>query len=141
MTTDQRREPRAIGAGASTLPVVLIIAAMIVGMAAFLPLVQSSGATTTGGNIRRLEQEREDWSARLQEQEITVAELGSLTRIEQEARTRLKMAPPEEVHYIRVDAPAPAPHRLPSRYLPEQPGHTDAGSSLWEDAFGWLPIP
>lgn len=141
MATDQRREPRVIGTAAGTLPVVLIVAAMVVGLAALLPLVQSSGATTTGANIRRLEQEREDWQARLQEQEIRVAELGSLTRIEQEAKTRLKMVPPQEVHYIRVDAPAPAPHRLPSRYLPEQSGLTDAGSSLWEDAFGWLPIP
>jgi cell division protein FtsL len=120
---------------------VLILAAMIVGLAALLPLVQSSGATTTAGNIRRLEQEREDMQARLQELEVRVAGLGSLSRIEHEATTRLKMVKPQEVHYIRVDAPAPAPHRLPSRYLPQPADSSSAGSSLWEDVFGWLPLP
>lgn len=125
----------------STLPVVLIIAAMIVGVAALLPLVQSSGATSTGGRIRELDQLRQDWQARLYEQEVRVAQLGSLERIEREARLRLKMGPPREIHYFSVDAQAPAPHRLPARFLPDERPQTEAGSSLWEDILDWLPVP
>jgi hypothetical protein len=143
MATNHRQQARAatgLGAG-STLPFVLLVAAMLVGVAALLPLVQTSGATTTAGRVRLLEQEREDWQAQLREQEIRVAGLGSLARIEKEARERLKMVPPTDVRYIPVDAPAPAPHRLPSRFLAEQPEQSDAGSSLWEDIAGWLPVP
>ncbi|MEX0682373.1 MAG: hypothetical protein WD904_09680 [Dehalococcoidia bacterium] len=127
--------------GGSSLPVILIVAAVIVGVAALLPLVQTSIATTTGGSISRLEREREDWQARLHEQEVSVAQLGSLERVEREARDRLQMVTPDNVNYLRVDAPAPAPHRLPSRYLPAEPAQPDTGSSLWEDVFGWLPVP
>ncbi len=127
--------------GNSSLPVILLFAAMAVGTAALLPLVQISGATNTGGHIRVLQQEKADWEARLHEQEIAVAELGSLDRIEKEARERLRMGPPKEVHYISVDAPPPEPHRLPSRFLPEEQNPSDAGSSLWDDIRDWLPGP
>jgi hypothetical protein len=127
--------------GSTNLPVALLIAAMVVGVAALLPLVQTSGATNTAGHIRQLEQDREDWEARLHEQEITVAELGSLNRIEKEARERLRMGPPKEIHYISVDAPPPEAHRLPSRFLPEEVQKSDAGSSLWDDIVDWLPGP
>jgi cell division protein FtsL len=125
----------------TTLPIVLLAAAMLVGLAALLPLVQTSGATTTAGHIRQLEQERADWQAQLREQELRVAQLGSLARIEKEARERLKMVPPTDIRYIRVDAPAPAPHRLPSRFWTEEEESSTAGSSLWQDLAGWLPVP
>ena len=125
----------------TTLPVILIVAAVIVGVAALLPLLQSSGATSTAGHIRELEQQREDMEALLHQQEIEVARLGSLERIEQEARIRLKMGPPEAIRYFSVDAVAPAPHRLPSRFLPPQEPTGDTGESLWDDVVDWLPLP
>lgn len=124
-----------------TLPIILIFATMVVGIAALLPLVQSSGATSTAGHIRVLEQQREDWQARLHEQEVTVAELGSLDRIDKEARERLKMGPPTDVNYISIDAPAPAPHRMPGRFLPDQPNQVSAGDSLWKALTDWFPFP
>ncbi|HEY5626173.1 MAG TPA: hypothetical protein VIT93_06765 [Dehalococcoidia bacterium] len=124
----------------TNIPVILIVAALIVGVAALLPLVQTSLATSTGGNISRLEQLREDWQARLHEQEGRVAEMGSLDRIEREAKVRLKMVAPDSVTYLNVDAPAPAPHRLPSRYRPPEKELVESGS-LWEDLFGWIPLP
>jgi cell division protein FtsL len=124
-----------------SLPVVLILAAVIIGVAALLPLVQSSGATSTEGDIRRLEQQNTDWRARVRALELEVAGLGSLNRIEQEATQRLKMAPPKQTEYIRVDAPGPEPHRLPSRYLPPSPALEPGDSSLLEDLFGWIPRP
>lgn len=125
----------------TNLPVVLIVAALLVGIAALLPLIQTSFATSTGGNVSRLEQEREDWRARLNEQEVKVAQLGSLDRIEREAKVRLKMVEPEDAHYLTVDAPAPAARHLPSRYLPPDEKQPEGGSSLWEDLTGWLPLP
>jgi cell division protein FtsL len=125
----------------SNLPIVLVIAALLVGMAALLPLVQSSRVTTTGGSIRQLEQEKQDWQARLQEQEVKVAQLGSLARIEAEAAARFKMVKPKDVRYVRIDAPAPAPHRLPSRFAPADHAAPENGGSLWQNLTGWLPLP
>lgn len=124
----------------TNLPVILILVTLVVGIAALLPLVQTSLATSTGGNVSRLEQLREDWQARLHEQEVNVARLGSLDRIESEAQERLKMVAPDSVTYLRVDAPAPATQRIPSRYLSEEEGPVE-GESLWEEFFGWLPLP
>ena len=124
-----------------SLPVVLIAAAVVIGLAALLPLVQSSGATSIAGTVHLLELQKADAQARVRELEVAVARLGSLDRIEQEAKKRFQMGPPKEVHYLRVEAPAPQEHRLPSRFLPPQPHHTETGSSLWEDLFGWVPLP
>jgi len=124
----------------NNIPVILILAALMVGIAALLPLVQTSLATSTGGNVSRLEQLREDWQTRLHEQEVNVARLGSLDRIESAAKVRLKMVAPDSVTYLRVDAPAPAPLKLPSRYLPTEKGPVES-ESLWEEFFGWIPLP
>jgi hypothetical protein len=124
-----------------SLAVALAVAAMIVGAAALLPLVQSSGSTATSGQIGRLQQEREDWRARLQEQEVRVAQLSSLAHIENEARTRLEMVEPESVRYILVPAAAPVPHRVPSRYLPEPTSPPDAGKSVWDEILDRIPVP
>jgi len=121
--------------------IMLILAAVVIGMAALLPVVQSSGATNTAGNIRRLEQEKADWRAQVRSLELEIAGLGSLGRIEQEATQRLKMGPPRELHYIRIDAPAPEPRRLPSRYFAPTPEPEDDGSSVWGQLFGWIPKP
>ena len=124
----------------SNIPVILIVVTLVVGVAALLPLVQTSLATSTGGNVSRLEQLREDWQAQLHEQEVRVAQLGSLDRIDSEAQGRLKMVKPDSVKYLLVDAPAPAPNKLPSRYLTEEDGPVES-ESLWEEFFGWVPLP
>ncbi len=124
------------------LPIVLIVAAMVVGIAALLPLVQSSASTSTAGTIRRLEGDKAGWQTQLQELELNVAGMGSLDTIEREARRRFKMIRPEEVVYILVDSPPPEPRRIPSRYLPQDSSvETDVSSSIWEDLIGWLPLP
>jgi len=125
----------------STLPIVLLAAAFVVGLAALLPLVQSSGSTTTSGRISQLQQEQQDWQAQLQQEEIKVAQLASLARVQQEATTRLKMVPPTSVRYIRVDVAAPVPNQLPARFLPQPTQQSHAGSSLWDDIVDHLPIP
>ena len=140
MATQHKREAVGLVSNGS-LAVALAIAAIIVGLAAMLPLVQSSGSTATSGKVSQLQQEREDWTTRLQEQEVRVAQLGSLATVEQEARTRLKMVEPSSVRYISVPAPAPAPHTIPSRYLPQPAPETKTGQSLWDGILDWLPVP
>jgi len=120
------------------LPVVLTIAAVIVGFAAMLPLVQSSGATSRAGQVQQLQDEKNGMQARLRELELEVAGLGSLARIESEAKTRLQMELPKETHYIAVDAAPPEDDKLPSRYLPTQRPESPDDSSLADDLFGWL---
>ncbi len=124
-----------------SLPLLLTAAALAIGLAALLPLIQSSSATTTNGNIQRLEQEKTDWQARLREIELEVAGLSSLNRIEQEAIERLGMVPPEEIRYITVSGPAPEAWRPPSRFLPAPTEPLEPSSSLWDKAFGWVPLP
>src|SRR3546814_221179 len=110
------------------LAVVLTIAAVVVGLAAMLPLVQSSGATSTAGRVERLQEEKTGMQAKLRELELEVAQMGSLGRIENEARTRLQMEPPKETHYIAVDAPPPEKSKLPSRFLPPEQHETPSDS-------------
>jgi cell division protein FtsB len=142
MAANRRHEVQATPAlwGFASLPVILLIAAMIVGLAALLPLVQSSSTTTTGGNITQLQQERDDWQARLEEEQGKVAELSSLNTIRQQATNRLKMVEPAETHYITVDAPAPAADPLPSRFQPAQQQPPAAGKSLWDAIIDRLPF-
>ena len=124
-----------------SLPALLIVAAVVIGLAALLPLVQSSDATSINGNIQKLEQEKADWQARLHEMELEVAGLGSLDRVEREATQRLHMKAPQSVQYITVDVPAPAEHKLPSRFMPPPPKPQQSGSSIWHKLFGWFPLP
>src|SRR5512145_2317666 len=139
MATVRKQERSALGlAHAGSLPVLLILAALVVGFTALLPLVQSSGATSTAGDIQRLEGERQDWQARLHELEVDVATLGSLARIESEARLRLGMTRPTETPSRTIDAPPPAQRRLPSRYLPQDSRREESGDSLWDTLTGWL---
>lgn len=124
------------------LPVVLTIAAMVIGIAALLPLLQSSETTSTAGNILQLEDGKAGWQAQLQELELTVAGMGSLDHIEREAKRRFKMTTPEEVVYIFVDSPPPEARRIPSRYFAQdETAEAGTGSSVWESLIGWLPFP
>lgn len=122
----------------STLPVLLILAALAIGVSALLPLIESSRATSTAGDVRNLEGERTDLQARLRGLELEVAGLGSLGRIQAEAAARFAMGPPRELQYIAIDAPAPQPRKLPSRHLPEEVPQDPKSQSLIEDVLDWI---
>jgi cell division protein FtsL len=124
-----------------SLPTLLIISALVIGAAALLPLVQSSIATITNGNVHHLEQQRDDWQARIQEKELEVTTMASLERIEQAAKTDLKMVEPRESRYITVAAEPPERRRLPSRYSPAAPEEGQSEPAIWEQLLDWLPAP
>jgi cell division protein FtsL len=139
MATARKHGPAASGMLRSpTLPTLLTIAAVVIGVAALLPLIQSSSTTSTAGEIRDLEVERNDTRARLRALELEVAGLGSLARIEREAAARFKMGPPKAQHYIAVDAPAPEQRKIPSRYLPDQLPESSDDQSIVEDIADWM---
>jgi hypothetical protein len=134
-----RKEHQAKGLLRSpAMPVLLTLAAVAIGVSALLPLIQSSSATSTAGDVRELEVEHSNMRARLRALELEVAGLGSLNRIEYEAALRFQMGAPKQQHYIPVDAPAPEPRKIPSRYLPPQTESEPDNSSLMEDALDWL---
>jgi hypothetical protein len=136
----ERHEVQAHGLwGFASMPVVLLVAAIIVGLAALLPLMQSSGVATTAGNISQLQREHEDWQTRLEEQQLRVAQMSSLAAIRKAATERLGMVTPEDVRYITVDAPAPAPAAIPPDLLPEEQPQPESGNSLLDDIIGLLP--
>lgn len=141
MATSQRQEAQPVSGilGFATMPIVLVLAAMIVGVAAMLPLVQSSGATTTVGDITALQRERNDWQTRLEEQQLKVAHMSSLAAIRKLAVERLQMGEPDDVRYITIDAAAPAPDSVPQQLLPENPQPPQTGNSILDDILGLLP--
>ena len=139
-TAHEHAAPRSEGRQ-SSLPSLVTICLVVIGLAGLLPLMLSSQATSTSTNIRQLERVRDDWEARTQELEAEIAFLGSLDRIEKEARERLGMVPPTETIYVVVEQPVPEKQLVPLRFLPtdkEKPQHED---SWWESTLDMLPIP
>ena len=98
----------------------MVAAAALVAGAALLPVVQSSSATTAGYEIRRLERQRADLQAAIYNAQTEIAELGSLDRIDREARGRLGMVPAQQVVVVRVAEPAPSGWHVPARFLPPE---------------------
>lgn len=141
MAASQRHETQAAPGilGFASLPIVLVLAAMIVGLVALLPLIQSSGATTAVGDITTLQQERDDWQTRLEEEQLKVAQMSSLAAIRKIAVERLQMGDADDIRYITVDAPAPAAASVPSRLLPEEQAPPQTDNSLLDDIIGLLP--
>lgn len=141
MATNQRHETQATPGilGFASMPIILVVAAMIVGLAALLPLVQSSGATTAVGDITTLQRERDDWQTRLEEEQLKVAQMSSLSAIRKIAVERLQMGEADDIRYITVDASAPAAESVPSRLLPEEQEPSQTENSLLDDIIGLLP--
>jgi hypothetical protein len=84
----------------------------------FLPVVQSSDATTTGYAISHREQELSYLNAQIHQLEADAAGLGSTGRIRSEA-ARIGMTPAGKgAVTVKVNYAAPADVVLPRRYLP-----------------------
>lgn len=110
---------------------VVIAAAVVVMIAATVPLVQDSGATARGYDLRDMERTRDDWQARVHGLESDLAELGSLDRIEREATRRLGMVVPETTIYIETSVSGPADVSAPSYLVPAADAGEPAGSRPW----------
>jgi cell division protein FtsL len=136
---DERPAPRTKGRPLS-MPVVLTIALVAVGLAGLLPLLQSSQTTTTGYSIRQLERQRNDWEARIHELEAEIASLAALDRVEEEARQRLDMQTPEDTVYLSVDVASPESQPIPDRFLPPKQETVKEQQSWWQSLLDLLPF-
>lgn len=123
------------------IPAVTILAAGFVAAAALLPVAQSSDATSTGSDIRRLEVQKADLQARIHLAQTEIAEQAAIDRVEQRARD-MGLVPAERFMYVRVSAPPPAAG-MPSRYLNEEEPVSPAteGQSWWKALLSRLPRP
>lgn len=119
---------------------VLAFAVCAVAVLALLQVMQTSDATSTGYSIRRLERERQDWSASVHRLEAEVATLTSLERVEREARGRLGLVPAEKVIYLEVAVAPPQQQLVPRRFFASDSSAGEAGTSWWQALLKLLPF-
>jgi cell division protein FtsL len=120
--------------GARFPTVSTLAAAAMVAAAALLPVVQTRSRTSAGAETRQLERQKSDIQATIYNQQTDIAQLGSMQRIDREARERLGMVPAGNGMVVAVSQPAPEERQIPARYLPleeAQPPHQAAGAS-WD---------
>jgi cell division protein FtsL len=139
-TARERAAPRSEGRQPG-VPSLVITCVVVIGLAGLLPLLLSSKVIHTSEDIRQLESVRNDWQARNQELQAEIAVLGSLDRIEKEARGRLGMVPPDDTVYVTVDQPAPEKQIVPLRFLLPKKEQPPQDESWWESILGLFHLP
>lgn len=108
-------------------PLTLLVAGGLMLGAMFLPVLQNSDATSTGYRIEREQQQLDDLRAKTYALQAQIADLGSESRIRQEA-ARLGMLPAGRAADVTVSVPAPDGVFLP-RSLQPTPGAATAVES------------
>ena len=119
---------------------VLAGAFLVVACLGLLQVVQTSSATTTGYNLRRLEDERSATQAEVHALEAQVAVLTSIDRIDREARDRLGMVPAGNTMTLEVHKQPPEQQLVPLRFLSETKAPQVETSSWWQKLLNLLPI-
>lgn len=111
----------------------LTVTLALVALAVLLPVMQNSDETTQGYRIRALEQQQSDLEAQIYNAQADIAQLGSLSRIDSQARGRLGMVPTNRGLAVSVSVPRPEVRPLPNGYLPERnPAAPPMHESLWK---------
>ena len=114
----------------------LTAVAGVIPIACLLLLVQTSRVATTGYDIRRLENIRDDWKQKNYQVEAEIATLQSLDYIEKQAATKLKMVRPTNYVYIEVKQTPRA--TVAQNMLPSNKGQK--GSETQESPGWWQQI-
>ena len=86
-------------------------------IAAVLPVMRTSSVTESGSELRALEAERERLNSEIRSLAAHVGQLGSLSRIQQQAVERFNMVPARPTIVLDVNQPPPA-RTMPTRFLP-----------------------
>ncbi len=106
-------------------------------IAAVLPVVRTSSVTESGSELRALEAERERLNSEIRSLAAYVGQLGSLSRIQQQAVERFNMVAARPTVALDVSQPPPA-RTMPTRFLPKSAGagqdafESRAGTSFWQ---------
>ncbi len=107
-------------------------------LAALLPVVQNSTATSRGFDIQSSQRQQAQLNGEIGLLESDVATLTSITRIERRAR-EIGLGPVSDPIFITVNEPGPAPAKLPSEYLPDAGTREVSSSPWWKSLVSWLP--
>jgi len=117
-----------------------VLAAIVVaGLAAMLPVLQNSTATSRGFQVQRLDAEQTRINGELRLLEADVAQLTSLPRIQRRA-AEIGLGPGETPIYVTITEPGPAPAKIPSEYLPGPAPKTDEPESWWQSLLKWVHL-
>lgn len=132
-----------VGARPLPFPIVIPGAVPIVlvalGLVGLVLLVQLSGVTATGYDLRRLRDERADWERENQLLEAYVADLQSLNRVERAAIERLKMVPATERVFLSVShRPSSTPLAAELPPMRTAPAAIPVADDLQVQIAGWL---
>ena len=109
------------------------------GLAALLPVLQSSDATQAGASVRELERERAGLQAEVRLLASQVGELAALSRVEEAATQRLGLTPARPTTILSVDAPPPG-RLLPTRLLPRRDDPVVRTLPWWQQVLSVLVI-
>jgi len=122
-------------AAALTATIVLVVLAIL------LPVVQSSDEAAQGYRIRALQQQKSDLQAQIYLTQSQIAQLGALSRVDSEARSRLAMAPVTREVNLSVAVDEPDVRPLPNGYLPQvQAPAVPEHDSFWQRLLHLLPF-
>lgn len=110
-----------------------------IAFAAFLPVLQTSDATSAAAEVRTLEQGRARLQAEVRLLASQVGELTALARVEQVAVERLDMVPARPTVVLKVPE-VPPPRLLPARFLPQRVIEVETALPWWQSLFGVLVL-
>lgn len=116
----------------------LVGAIVFTAMAALLPVLQNSTATSRGFDIQSSQRQVAQLNGEIGLLEGEVASLTSLSRIERRAR-EIGLSPATDPIYVTVNEAGPAPAKLPSEYLPLTEPREVTSSPWWKPFVSWLP--
>lgn len=121
------------------LPVAIWLGVVGVAFAAFLPVLQTSDATSAGSAARELERGRNRLQAEVRLLASQVGELTALSRVERVARERLDLVPARPTVALPVELPPPA-RLLPARFLPARGLELREALPWWQSLFDVLVL-
>lgn len=96
----------------------IVAGVLVFAAGALSPVLQHSTATSRSFDMQQLQQEQVQLQSDIKLIESDIANLTSLSRIEQRAAA-IGLGPGVDPIYINIDVPGPQPAKVPSKYLPE----------------------
>lgn len=121
------------------LPAAIWLGLIGIAFAAFLPVLQTSEATSAGSAARELERGRDRLQAEVRLLASQVGELTALSRVERVARERLDLVPARPTVVLSVESPPPA-RLLPARFLPARSLDLREALPWWQSLFDVLVL-
>jgi cell division protein FtsL len=121
------------------LPAAIWLGVIGIAFAAFLPVLQTSDATSAGSAAHELERARDRLQAEVRLLASQVGELTALSRVERVARERLGLVPARPTVALEVE-PSPPARLLPARFLPTRSLDLREALPWWQSLFDVLVL-